>query len=61
MAGHGGHSLDDVGDGLGLDGVAEEEKAGEEGVEKAMEPIALFEGREVKGEQEETSRGGGLS
>ena len=42
-AGHGGHSLDDVGDGLGLDGVDKEDETRKEGDRKGDRSIALFE------------------
>jgi hypothetical protein len=50
-ASHGGHPLDDVGDRLGLDGVAEKEEAGEEGDGKGPGAAAWLEGREVESEK----------
>jgi hypothetical protein len=52
-SGHGGHSLNDVGDRLGLDGMADEEEAREKGDGKGGRSVAFFQGRKVESEKEE--------
>jgi hypothetical protein len=51
-AGHGGHSLDDVGYRLGLNGMDKEDETREEGDGKGSGAIALFEGGEAEGQKE---------